>query len=188
MPGHLLNRERVDVEECFNGDNELPVPWARDAEVLGHHLPLRFRVPEDRQALHNVGEAQGKVLDRLPIAERDLLVIRSQVLRRRLPYALVADAHRPDGLPCLLGRRLGRQSGYHLLGHTGADSFERGAIVVEVHVVFLDGLPYVACLQVQLHQQRPRIVIRLGQLWPISRATRLPNDALDDDLAWAPRW
>jgi hypothetical protein len=35
--------------------------------------------------------------------ERNLLVLDTEALRRRLPHALVTDAHRSDRLPRLLG-------------------------------------------------------------------------------------
>ena len=67
-PSDLLDGECVDVEEGLDGNYELLVPWSSDAEVLGHHLRLWLRGAEDHQPLHDVGEAQGKVLDGLPVA------------------------------------------------------------------------------------------------------------------------
>jgi hypothetical protein len=53
---------------------------------------------------------------------------------------------------------------------------------MEVDVVVLDCFPEVASLHLQFHQQQPRIIVRLGQLWPVARGARLPDHALDHHL------
>jgi hypothetical protein len=38
-------------------------------------------------------------------------------------------------------------------------------------------------LHLQLHAQRPFVVVVLGQLRPVAATAAFPDDALDDDLA-----
>jgi hypothetical protein len=50
----------------------------------------------------------------------------------------------------------------------------------------LDGVPQVARLHLQLHAQRPLMVVVPRQLRPVVAAVAFPDDALDDDFAWMP--
>lgn len=140
--------------------------------------------------MHEVGQSKGEIFDLLVLPKYGLLVLGSNTPRRRFPHALIANAHGLDRLPSILGHRFGRKGGHHLLGNSRADGLQRGAVVVVVVVVAgaeLDDVREVARPQLQFHQQRPYVVVRLRKLWPVAGAARLSDDALDYDLpmmAW----
>ena len=130
--------------------------------------------------MHHVGQAQSKVLNELIVTEGDLLVLGAKVLHCRLPHSLVADADRLDRHPCCLGRWFGCQGGNQLRQNGTADHLQCGAIIVELDVAVLDNFLEVALLQLQLHEQRQRIIVRHSELQPVAGATAILDDALDD--------
>ena len=50
-----------------------------------------------------------------------------------------------------------------------ADHLEGCLVVVEVDVLMVDGIPEVEHQEHELHQQRPRVVVGLRELWPVPR-------------------
>jgi hypothetical protein len=42
--GNFLDGKLRDIKQGFDGDDELFIPWAYDAQVLGHHLLVRLWV------------------------------------------------------------------------------------------------------------------------------------------------
>jgi hypothetical protein len=61
-----------------------------------------------------------------------------------------------------------------------ARSFQRQPVLMELDVAELDSILELSCLQLQLHQQAPVVVVRLGEHRSWRAPTGLLDDALDD--------
>jgi len=90
-------------------------------EVLGHHLVIGLWIAKRHQALDDPRQVQHKVFNRLAVPERYRLVLNTKVLRRRLPYAIVADMEGLDGFLGVLRRLLRRERRDHLHWNRSTD-------------------------------------------------------------------
>jgi hypothetical protein len=109
----------------------------------------------------------GEIVDNFTFFETDALELRPQPLRPCVPDNLATDPQRPDCLPRLCGGHLHRQRCQHLLRHRAGDGVQRHSVFLQRDISGLDGLPEVPRLQLDLHDQHPLCVVRLGEKWPV---------------------
>jgi hypothetical protein len=93
-----------------------------------------FWIAKRHEALDDPRQVQRKVFNRLPVPERYRLVLNTKVLRRRLPYAIVADMEGLDGFLGVLRRLLRRERRHHLHWNRATDGFQRSAVIAELAI------------------------------------------------------
>jgi hypothetical protein len=143
-----------------------------DAEVLVDDLVIGLRVVERCQLGGEFVKPHGKILNGLAVMEREQLVLSPHLLQGCLGNSVIADAHHLDAVPCVLRRGLDGKRGDHVGWHSTSDHIEHRAVHLELGVSLVNHPPQRSRLQLDLHEERPLIVVCLRQ----------------DGLVHRPRW
>lgn len=148
----VLDRELPKVEQSLNGEHHMLVLLQHASEKLLHGaLLVEVGVAVTRHLLHEVGEAQRKLLDLLPWPKGESFPLASKLLQSGVLNALVADAPGRDRLPDKLGGPLVGDGSAQLWWNSGAESLQGAPIVLVQRVAVADRLPEPSRLKLDLH-------------------------------------
>jgi hypothetical protein len=126
----------------------------------------------------HTAQAQRVVLDGLTVIERGELKLSTQLLRRRLLYAIITDPHGHDCVPGLLGRLLLGDRQHLLQWYNTAQCIKHHHLLLLIGAAVLDDAPESPRLQLHLHHECPIRIIDLGEGMLATRAVNLTNHPL----------
>jgi hypothetical protein len=164
-------------------------------QVVGHYLEhLRDDVgvgdvpAEGADLVGKADDAQREVIDALPVLEDDVVEVLQELLGVGVPDALNTDAHGLHRVPGGARGALTREGPEHLRWDGAEDGGQCEAVLAvldDVALLRLDGVPEPLRLHVHAHEERPLLVVGAREHGVGGGAAAALPDALDDDLAAA---
>lgn len=164
-PDDLLDGDRVQIKQCFNGNCYLRQMVGDDLQHLADDVDVGDVVAEDTQVVGEASDADGEVLGRLGVLPDQRGDVSPELLGIGLTYTLDTNAYGLHCVPRRLRRTLALERCKHL-GRNGTQDRRHRQTVVAVldDVVFrrLDGVPNALGLHVHLHQHGPLLIVGAG--------------------------